>query len=78
MGNYARASPLFVPPGETRPDFHLTNYDQASINYLQRTDSVASIAPRTPGAFSVRLVDAQGAELADYPFTASATEDGAT
>jgi hypothetical protein len=40
-----------------------------AINHIRRVDSVHGIPPRTPGAYSVRLLDAAGNSLADYPFT---------
>jgi hypothetical protein len=49
----------------------------ATIQNLQRKTSVTSIPPLTPGSYSIRLLDASNAQLADYPFTPEADDDSA-
>jgi YVTN family beta-propeller protein len=36
---------------------------------VRRVDRVARVPPRTPGTYSIRLIDAAGATLADHAFT---------
>ena len=43
----------------------------ATIDQLWRTPVVNATTPITPGGYSIRLLDASNAQLADYPFAAN-------
>jgi hypothetical protein len=47
----------------------MTDTGQGNISYVRRLSSVAEVPPRVPGLYSLQLLDAGGAVLADYPFT---------
>ncbi|MCX6030022.1 MAG: DNRLRE domain-containing protein [Chloroflexi bacterium] len=54
----------------------MTDTGQANISYLRRLSSVATIPPRLPGPYRIQLLDAGGAVLSDYPFTAYKPQNG--
>ncbi len=47
----------------------------AALNAIQRVDRVFEQPPRPPGDYSIRLVDAGGATLADYSFAPVIADD---
>lgn len=47
----------------------------AAIDYLRRLPSVGEVPDRVPGAYSLRLFNAQGQQIADYPFTPEGDAD---
>lgn len=49
--------------------------DTALVNFFRRVDEVGALPARVPGSYTIRLLNAQGNTLADYPFTATATDD---
>ncbi|HSM57493.1 MAG TPA: hypothetical protein VK879_15180 [Candidatus Sulfomarinibacteraceae bacterium] len=49
--------------------------DQAHIQHLRRTESVAMAPPLVPGPYAIRLLDGEGDTLADYPFTPQEAHD---
>lgn len=58
--------------------FLLPNKHMAQIHYLSHSNSVVAVPQRTAGTYSIRLLDASNAVLADYPFTPDAAEEGQT
>jgi hypothetical protein len=52
-----------------------TNHNTATIHHLRRLSRAGAIPSRQAGDYSIRLLDAQGATLADYPFTPSKAPD---
>lgn len=48
----------------------------AGFAFARRLTNVINVPPLTPGAYSIRLVDAQNTPLAEYPFTPEAVEHG--
>ena len=49
----------------------------ATFHRLRRLSRVVNLPLRQPGAYSIQLLDVQNKVLADYPFTPTATDDGA-
>lgn len=59
--------------------FGKVSQDSARADFItRRVDSVVTVPPRSPGNLSIRLLDAGGAILADYPFTPEAVADSDT
>lgn len=50
--------------------------NSAGFAFIRRLDNVINVPPLTPGAYSIRLIDAQNGTLADYPFTPEEAEHG--
>lgn len=65
------AGDFLVLSGVINPDANT-----AGFAFVRRLDNVINTPPLTPGAYSIRLVDAQNTTLADYPFTPEETEHG--
>ncbi|MBI3968333.1 MAG: hypothetical protein HY329_22065, partial [Chloroflexi bacterium] len=49
--------------------------NQATFHRLRRVPEVAQVPNRVPGDYSLQLLDAQNAVVADYPFTPKTLED---
>jgi uncharacterized repeat protein (TIGR01451 family) len=65
------------PPSEHVAVFGLLDLDDGTVQLdtLHRLPDQIPILGRTPGPYSVRLVDGAGATLADYPFTPQPIEE---
>lgn len=48
----------------------------ANIDSLRRLGSVGELPPLVAGPYSIRLFNAQGAQIADHPFTPEADDEG--
>ncbi|NJM08992.1 hypothetical protein HC891_26530 [Candidatus Gracilibacteria bacterium] len=56
QGDWLSVYGMIAPSGET-----------AAISFVRRLSGEVMIPPRTAGTYSMRLLDAQGVQLADYP-----------